>query len=158
VAKEVSDVNETPVLIAYHGSDHGRTVIEEAAAVLGPRRAIVLVVEPTLTVAESYAVMSSGVPGDELEDLNQSEAVSHAREGAELARKAGFTAEARGTVSPTVWNGIVDVADEVDASVIVVGTCGLTGIRERADGNVSHDVAERAHRPVLVVPSRAPAG
>ena len=150
-------MNDTPVLIAYHGSDDGRcNVIEEAAAVLGPRRAVVLVVEPTLTIAESYAVMASGVPGDELEDLNQSEAVSRAREGAELARKAGFAAEPRGTVSPTIWTGIVDVADEVNASVIVVGTRGLTGIRERADGSVSHDVAERAHRPVLVVPSHMP--
>ena len=151
-------MNDSPVLIAYGGPDEGRTVVEQAAALLGPRRAIVLVVEPTLTLAESFAVLSSGVPGNELEDLNQSEAVSHAEEGAELARKAGFAAEARGTVSPTVWTGIVDVADEVDASLMVVGTRGLTGIRERAEGNVSHDVAERAHRPVLVVPSRAPAG
>src|SRR5262245_24735261 len=108
-------MNDSPILIGYHGSDDGRTVIEEAAAVLGPRRAIVLVVEPTLTLPESFAAISSGVPGTELEDLNGSEALAHAREGAEVAGKAGFTAEARGTVAPTVWTGIVDVADEVDA-------------------------------------------
>ena len=146
-------MNDAPIVIGYHRTDDGAKVIEQAAAVLGPRRAIVLVVEPTLTLAESFAVISSGVPGNELEDLNESEALSHARAGAELAQEAGFTAEARGTVAPTVWAGLIDVADEVDASVIVVGTRGLTGLREVAEGSVSHDVAERAHRPVLVIPS-----
>ena len=79
-------MNDTPILICYDGSDDARAMIEGAAAVLGPRRAVVLQVEPTLTLAESFAVISSGAPGNELEDLNQSEALDHARSGAEIGR------------------------------------------------------------------------
>jgi nucleotide-binding universal stress UspA family protein len=146
-----------PVLICYDGSDDARGMIEGAAAVLGPRRAVVLVVEPTLTFAESVAVVDSAVPGNELEDLNESEGLSHARTGADLARRAGFDAEARSTVAPATWSGIVDVADDVDASVIVVSR-GLTGLRELFEGSVTREVARHADRPVLVVPPRrAPA-
>ena len=68
------------------------------------------------------------------------------------ARRAGFDAEARATIAPTTWQGIVDVADELDAAVIVVGSCGLGGLREFTRGSVSHDVATHARRPVLIVP------
>ncbi len=47
---------------------------------------------------------------------------------------------------------VVGVADEIDAAVIVLGSRGLTGVRELARGSVSHDVAGHAERPVLIVP------
>src|SRR5262249_30655654 len=142
-------MNDAPILICYDGSDDARGMIEGAAAVLGPRRAVVLQVKPTLTLAESFATLSSGVSGSEMEDLNQSEAQAHARTGADLARRAGFDAEARGTVAPTTGTGIVDVADEVDASVIVISR-GVTGFHELLEGSVTRDVADHTDRPVLV--------
>lgn len=51
-----------------------------------------------------------------------------------------------------VSEGIVDVADEIDAAVIVLGSRGLKGIREQFEGRFSHEVAEHAGRPVLIVP------
>ena len=53
--------------------------------------------------------------------------------------------------APT-WQGIVDVADEINAAVIVVGSRGLNGLEEAIKGSVSHAVAEHAGRPVLIVP------
>jgi nucleotide-binding universal stress UspA family protein len=35
--------------------------------------------------------------------------------------------------------------------VIVIGSRGLSGLREALDGGVSHQVAEHAGRPVLIV-------
>jgi nucleotide-binding universal stress UspA family protein len=149
--KEVKDVNDAPILICYDGSDDSRGMIEGAAAVLGPRRAVVLQVEPTLTLAESFATLSSGVPGNEMEDLNESEALDHAQTGADLAQRAGFDARPRGTVASTTWSGVVDVADEIDASVIVISR-GVTGFHEFLEGSVTREVAEHTERPVLVVP------
>ena len=46
----------------------------------------------------------------------------------------------------------LDVADEVDAAVIVIGSRGLTGAREWFDGSLSHQIAAHSGRPVLIVP------
>jgi len=79
-------------------------------------------------------------------------AMEKARAGADRAREAGFRAEPRGELEEPVWEGIVNVADELDAAVIVLGSRGLKGIREQFEGSVSHEVAQHAGRPVLIVP------
>jgi len=145
-------MTDDPILICYDDSDEARHAIDIAAALLGPRRAVVLDVGPPLTGAESLAAISSVVPGAAFEELNTADALGRARVGAELAQKAGFAAEARSALSAPTWEGIVDVADEIDAAVIVLGTRALTGLRGQLHGSVSHDVAERAGRPVLIVP------
>jgi nucleotide-binding universal stress UspA family protein len=64
----------------------------------------------------------------------------------------GLHAVARATIASTTWHGIVDVADELDVSVTVIGSRSLSGLRELARGSLSHDVATHARRPVLIVP------
>jgi nucleotide-binding universal stress UspA family protein len=142
----------TPILICYDGSDGAHRAIDAAAALLGPRRAIVLDLGPPLTAAESFAVMAPVAPGAAFEELNEDDALRRARTGAERARRAGFDAEAQGGVAAPTWEGIVDVADSIDAAVIVVGSRGLDGARELFEGSISHQVAEHAGRPVLIVP------
>jgi nucleotide-binding universal stress UspA family protein len=88
------------------------------------------------------------------DQVNEDEGLAVAREGATLARVAGLTAEARSDLAAPTWEGIVDVANAIDAGVIVIGSRGLTGLRERFEGSVSHEVAEHAGRPVLIVPPR----
>ena len=99
--------------------------IDAAAALFGPRHAVVLNVAPAMTFAEGMAATSSLVPGSAFEDLNKAEALRRAEAGAARARRAGLDAEARATIAPTTWQGIVDVADELDAAVIVIGSRGL---------------------------------
>ena len=141
-----------PILFCYDGSDNADRAIEVTAGLLGSRRSVVLDVGPPLTAAESVAMVSPVVPGTAFEDLNTADALTRARSGAEHARAAGFDAEARATIGTPTWEAIVDVADEIDASVIVLGSRGLSGARELLVGSVSHDVAEHAGRPVLIVP------
>jgi len=140
------------ILICYDGSDDAERVVDTAAALLGPRDAVVLTVAPAMTFAESMAATSSVVPGGAFEDLNEADARRRAEAGAALARRAGLHAEARATIASTTWEGIIDIADELDAAAIVIGSRGLAGLRELARGSVSHDVATHARRPVLIVP------
>ena len=74
------------------------------------------------------------------------------RDLAEIARSAGFEAEPRGELASATWEGIVGVADELDAAVIVIGSRGLTGMKKIFDTSVSQQLAEHAGRPVLIVP------
>ena len=145
-------MEDSPVLICYDGSKAAQRAIGAAAGLLGPRHAVVLDVGPVLTPAESVASVSSVVPGDAFEELNAADARTTAADGTERAQRAGFDAVARGRVSSPTWEGIVDVADEINASVIVIGSRGLTGGRELLEGSISHDVARHAGRPVLIVP------
>jgi nucleotide-binding universal stress UspA family protein len=142
----------TPILICYDGSPGAVRAIEAAATLLGPRRAVVLDVAPPITPAESMATLSPVVPGAAFEELNTADAGRVAARGAELARSSGFDAEARGDLGSPTWEGVVDVADELDAAVIVIGSRGLSGLKEILEGSLSHEVAEHAGRPVLIVP------
>jgi nucleotide-binding universal stress UspA family protein len=145
-------MTDRPILFCYDGSENADRAITITAGLLGERRALVLDVGPPLTAAESLATISPVVPGAAFEDLNMADALSRARTGAERAKLAGFVAEARATIGAPTWEGIVDVADEIDAEVIVLGSRGLAGIQEALQGSVSHQVAEHAGRPVLIVP------
>jgi len=148
-------MNYANILICYDGSDSAKLAIDAAAEILGPRRAVVLDVGPPLTAAESLAVMAPVAPGAAFEDLNEDDARQRAQVGADRARRAGFDAEARAGLAAPTWQGIVDVADEIDAAVIVLGSRGLNGARELLEGSVSHEVAQHAGRPLLIVPPPA---
>jgi nucleotide-binding universal stress UspA family protein len=144
-------MHDGPVLFAYDGSDDADRAIEVAFDLLGAGPAIVLDVGPVLTTAESLAAISSVVPGGAFDDLNLDDALARVRPGAEHARQVGFDAEPRAVLTTPTWEGIVDTANEIDAKVIVVGSRGLTGAKEAFEGSVSHQVAEHAGRPVLIV-------
>jgi nucleotide-binding universal stress UspA family protein len=143
-------MDDGPILICYDDSKGARHAIGAAAALLPARRAVVLDVGPPLTVAESYAAVGGVVP--DFEELNTEDALARARVGAEHASEAGLAAEARAEIDAPTWEGVVGVADEIGAAVIVVGSRGLTGAQELLKGSFSHQVAEHAGRPLLIVP------
>jgi nucleotide-binding universal stress UspA family protein len=143
-------MEDAPILICYDGSEDSKRSITTAASLLGSHLAVVLNVAPLVTVAESFALLG---PGPAVyEDLNRVAAREQAQAGAELAREAGLKAEAHDDLGAPTWDAIVAVADEIDAAAIVIGSRGLTGVRELFEGSVSHEVAAHAGRPVLIVP------
>src|SRR4051812_4133993 len=90
-----SDMNDAPILICYDGSADAARGIETAAKLLGARRAIVLDIGPPISADESLATVSAVVPDNAFEELNEASAGDVASRGAEIARTAGFEAEAR---------------------------------------------------------------
>ena len=146
-----AESEDAQILICYDGSNEAKRAVDTAAALLGRRHAVVLNVAPAMTLAESMATTPSLVPGGAFEDLNRADALQRAEAGAARARRAGLHAEPRATIARSTWQGIVDVADELDAAVIVIGSRGFSGVREFAHGSVSHDVATHARHPVLIV-------
>ena len=144
-------MTDEPILICYDGSESARAAIGAAGTLLGGRRAVVLDVAPLQEVAEAFAGIGSGAAS--LDRLALDTAAARADEGAELARAAGFRADGRTELESPTWLAVVEVADEIGAAAIVVGSRGLGGIRASLEGgSVSHQVATHAGRPVLVVP------
>jgi len=148
---ETGSVDDGPILICYDGSEGARRAIAAAAALLVGRRAVVIDVGPVM-VAQGYAALATDAP--DVDYLGFEDARARAEEGAKLAQSAGLRAEARADIATATWRGIVDAADEIDAAAIVLGSRGLTGLRDLLARSVSHRVTKHAGRPVLVVPPR----
>jgi nucleotide-binding universal stress UspA family protein len=138
-----------PILIGYDGSEHARRAIEAAHALLRGREAVVLDAAP-LRISVGYSEMPSDAPWVDAADPTL--AYAGAQAGVDFAQQLGFHAVARTAAAHATWRAVTDVADEVDASVIVVGSRGLKGAREVVEHSVSHDIATHARQPVLVVP------
>jgi nucleotide-binding universal stress UspA family protein len=139
-----------PLLIAYDGSEGARRAIDVAMSVFPEHEAVVLAVAAPVTVGEALAESFGAVQS--YEELNESVALETAAEGAARANRAGLIARGRAEIAVPTWQGILDVADELGAAAIVVGSRALRGPREMLEGSVSHEVAKHAHRPVVIVP------
>ncbi|MFI6598233.1 universal stress protein [Nonomuraea sp. NPDC050536] len=146
------------ILIAYDGSDDARAAIDFLTDHIKPQPAVVLTVWERVSMTAARASIGMMVPAEPSPQEDQAihDAMTRLSEqGAELARKAGFDATARcETDSIAVWSTIVDLAAELDASLIVTGTRGLGGVKSFLLGSTSDRVLHHAGRPVLVVPAR----
>jgi nucleotide-binding universal stress UspA family protein len=144
---------ESPILIAYDGSEDARLAITSAGELLTPGPALVV----TIWLAAERAVSTSAglatyspVFG-EIDELERTAARATAEEGVALAREVGFDASPLVARSRNVWRAILDLSAEHDARAIVVGSRGQGGLSDVLLGSVPGRVVHHADRPVLVV-------
>jgi nucleotide-binding universal stress UspA family protein len=139
-----------PVVFAYDGSELSKLAIDEAGRQLGPGRdALVLTVWQPFDVGFVSSV-ALRINAAEMADVRGA-AEQTAAEGASLAKTAGFDARALEVEVAPTWKGIVHVADEHDASLIVLGSHGRTGLAGVLLGSVAEAVAAHSRRSVLIV-------
>lgn len=146
----------TPILLCYDRSDGSRHAIETAARLFPGHTAIVLHIWSPVAIMAS--VYGGGVLMPVYDDSALQEAAATvAEEGVALATGAGLSAQAQTTESAYegTWHAILEVADECDAGIIVLGARGLSTFKSIVLGSVSHGVAQHARRPVLIVPPAA---
>ena len=74
-----------------------------------------------------------------------------AADGAALAERAGFRARSAAIEAAPAWKAIVDVAEEHDGSLIVLGSHGRKGLGSILIGSVAEAVAAHSPLPVLIV-------
>jgi nucleotide-binding universal stress UspA family protein len=146
----VSDASGSgPVLFAYDGSDLAKLEIEEAGQQLEKGRdALVVCVWQPFDVG---FVPASGLRFNaaQVSEVKRS-AQDTAAEGAALAEAAGFKAQSTAVEGAPSWKAIVEVAEDRDASVIVLGSHGRTGVADVLLGSVAGAVAAHSRRTVLI--------
>jgi nucleotide-binding universal stress UspA family protein len=142
-----------PIVFGYDGSDLAKGAIDEAARQLDPGRdAIVLTVWRPADVGF--------IPAAELEidaarrDEVGRAAAAIAADGASRAEAAGFRAQSATTEAAPTWKGIVDFAEEHDASLIVLGSHGRSGLAGALVGSVAGAVAAHCGMSVLIAHRR----
>jgi nucleotide-binding universal stress UspA family protein len=139
-----------PVLFAYDGSELAQLAIEQAGRhlVSGGPALVVCVWQPAdvgfVPMGEQHF---DATAAGEVRKAAQ-ETAAH---GASLAEKAGFRAEGLVVEGAPTWKGIVQVAEERDASLIVLGSHRRSGIAGRLLGSVAAAVAMHATCSVLII-------
>jgi EmrB/QacA subfamily drug resistance transporter len=161
-AEETTDlaavaVDGTPpheIVIAFDGSDNARHAIQVAARELdGGRAAVVHVWQPLPGDGPVTAAALAAGAGEAEIELEAERALATAEEGANLARAAGFDAEAHALrTDGSIGEAIVDYADRNGTRVVVIGTRGLSGVRSALAGSVTTHLTQHVRVPVLAIP------
>jgi nucleotide-binding universal stress UspA family protein len=153
-------MDDSPIVIAYDGSDPARRAVREAGKLFAQRHALIVTVwEPALDFeVEALAVDQLDPPvidPEALQEIDQKLAArAHriAESGAELATSVGLHADALSAHDEgDVAAAIVEVARARGAAAIVVGSRGLRGLRARLEGSTSNAVLKHSPCPVVVV-------
>ena len=143
-----------PVLFAYDGSGLAALAIKEAGRQLAPGRdALVLCVwqpgDVGFVVPEERHLHAA-----EAQEVKKA-AEETAAHGASLAEQAGFRAQSATVESAPTWKGIVEAANEHDASLIVLGSHTRSGLVGHLLGSVTAAVMKHCTFAVLVVRGRS---
>ena len=155
------------VLVPTDGSEYAERAVRFSAQVADRRQqAEVLVIYVHLRVQPvSQERASVQVPGQAVqevaplhEETNEEELV-HAQEIVDhavaeiksLVTSPDVSVTGRVVVDNKIDDGILKVADEMKADIIVMGTRGLSTLRGAIMGSVSHALIEKATCPVLIV-------
>ncbi len=145
------------VLICYDGSPSAKQAIAVAKATLAVNDRLILLhiwESPVPVDSFSEAGIKAAPVIQELQRLAIERARTIAHEGAEFARSEGLAVEVRlESDKASAWQTILEVAEETDAKLIVLGTRGRTAVQSGALGSVSGTVVHHSSRPVLVVPA-----
>jgi nucleotide-binding universal stress UspA family protein len=148
------------ILLCYDGSESSKRAVSFLHQTLSDGRVALLHVwsPPGRILADSFSARGSDPDTSPAQAKLELMAVERAREvvddGEALAEELGLEVEileARNRSS--VWHTILDVADRVDADLIVVGTRGANAVQEQLLGSVSNGVVHHSRRPVLIVPA-----
>ena len=144
-----------PLLLCYDQSEDAKHAIESAGTLLASRHALVLTVWHPLTGMGGIAWTEAPPGVVNIVELDRAAAEDGGRvasDGVRVAHEAGLEAEPIAVkTNGSVWRTILEAADRHDASVIVMGSRGLSGIRSMLLGSVSNAVVHHADRPTFVV-------
>jgi nucleotide-binding universal stress UspA family protein len=146
------------LVIGYDGSPSARNAVDFAAASFKGSTAVLVHVAaiPLPPVGAMVPLGAPVVPTAAEEAHFERLARSIAQDGVARARRAGLEAEAEtrvGTGSSAVAARLLDVAEERNADLIVLGHRDLGTLEALLHASVSRSAVQDGRKPVLVVPS-----
>lgn len=143
-----------PLMLCYDGSEDAKHAISEAGSLFPGTHALVLTVwQPVSSLSSLGWAAATAMP--DLAELDRAAAEKRHRmvaEGVALAQEAGLEAEPIAVQADgPIWEAIIQAADRKRASIVVVGSRGLTGLRSMVLGSVSNSVVHHARHPTFVI-------
>ncbi len=147
------------LVLAYDDSPNARLALEAAGWMHPGWHAIVAHAWSVPIVPSTAGPAAAVVPAAEASDETVEERRAHevAAAGAQQATRAGLRAEPavfQGASAGDIAAGLLSIAAQHSAELIVVGRRGLGRVQAAVLGSVSDELVREAPLPVLVVPGR----
>jgi nucleotide-binding universal stress UspA family protein len=130
------------ILLAFDGSDHSRKALDKATSLATEEDEIVVLYVIPAALIEEFKDVDPVVSRDKArEAVDRAVAIIKARER-----------NARGLVNEgDVAEEIINMGSELNCSLIIIGSKGLSKIGRFSLGSVADKVARHSDRPVLIV-------
>ena len=130
------------ILLAYDGSDLSRKALDKAISMTGEEdKIIVLYVIPDAIIDEFKNIAPETTKAKAWDIVNQAIEIINARE------KQGIAVVREGNIA----DEIIHYADELDCSLILIGSKGMSKIGRFSLGSVAENVAKNAETAVLII-------
>jgi nucleotide-binding universal stress UspA family protein len=140
-----------PVVFAYDGTDLAACAIEQAASQLPTGRCALVVCVWQPAHVGFTPVDKKHFDADQASEVRLA-AESTAAYGASLAVKAGLVADCMAVEAAPTWKGILQAAEQSDASLIVLGPHRRSGLIGHLQGSVAAAVIAHSTIPVMAIP------
>jgi nucleotide-binding universal stress UspA family protein len=141
-----------PIVLAVDGSEQAKMATRAAAELsAGTRSEVhVIYVQPSPERLYGHHLYSDGIKESLLEQA-RTEARAFLDEQAEGVGSGGGAVAQTYLATGRPDEEIIELAEEIGAGMVVIGSRGLEGIRRALLGSVSESVLLHAHCPVMVV-------
>lgn len=142
------------VVVGTDGSDSSLRAVDRAAAIAAHHGAKLVVATAHLPVPVEkgrYAIPPGSDHGQDYRTVGEAPFFAILQNARERAHQAGATdVEEKPIVGPPI-NALVQLAEEIEADLLVVGNVGLSSVAGRLLGSVPSEVSRRAKTDVLIV-------
>ncbi|RDH79677.1 universal stress protein [Mycolicibacterium moriokaense] len=139
------------VVVGTDGSDSSLLAVDRAAAIAAESDAKLIVATAFLPEENRHSGEPDQLKGEGYRTEGNAPVYGMLREAASRARAAGAKDVEERAVDGAPIDVLVQLADEVDADLLVVGNVGAKSIAGRLLGSVPTAVRRRANTEVLVV-------
>ena len=145
-----SENSNGSMILCWDGSDGAKQAIRHAARLGGARHPAIVMF--AFVPTEASRGVLGGLSGPDAPIMSPPEAEELVERGVAVASEAGFDAEpALVKAEHKTSRIIVDLAEEHDAPLIVMGQRKRSGVGTLILGSVAREVLAAQHRPVLLV-------
>lgn len=141
------------IMVALDGSDHASHALDLAiglAKSCNARLVLFHAIMPPPLPGE-YSRMADRAARDMYKRIGEESGEQILGEAERRVRDAGIAEVSKVMLEGSPPAAAVEVAEREGTDLIVVGTRGLTGLKELALGSVAHSITSMARCPVLVV-------
>jgi len=140
------------IVVGTDGSDTSLRAVAKAAEIAADSGARLIIASAYTPTGHDGAGPDPDQPrGDDWRTEGDAPVHGLLRDAADRAKKAGAPHVEERAVPGAAADALVDLADEVGADLLVVGSVGLTSMVGRLVGSVPRIVQRRANTEVLVV-------